>query len=173
MYKHMKLYKHHIIPKHAGGPDTAENIELVTLEQHAARHKQLFEQYGRWQDRAAWLRLSGQMNITEVKKLAQQEGCKLGGKIAGNLRRGQKCSEQACRNMSVGRLGMKLSESHIVNVVAAVSKNWEIVSPHSMVHKIKNKAEFCRENNLTPNSMTLVAQGKQSHHKGWKCQKLH
>ena len=61
----MKKHKHHIIPRHAGGTDHPDNIVELTIEEHADAHRQLYEQYGRWQDRVAWLSLSGIMKEQE------------------------------------------------------------------------------------------------------------
>ena len=55
----MKLtHKHHIIPKHMGGTDDPSNIIELTVEGHAEAHRNLFEEYGNWQDYAAWQGLS-------------------------------------------------------------------------------------------------------------------
>jgi hypothetical protein len=68
-----KLYKHHVIPKHAGGSDDPSNIKLVTLEQHAEEHRLLWEKYNRKQDYIAWKCLSGQMSkedlINEIRSM--------------------------------------------------------------------------------------------------------
>lgn len=61
----MKKHKHHIIPKHAGGTDDITNLVELTIEEHALAHKLLYEKYGRWQDRVAWLSLSGIMKDEE------------------------------------------------------------------------------------------------------------
>ena len=55
-------HKHHIIPKHAGGTDDPSNLVELTIEEHAEAHRVLWETHGRWQDKMAWLALSG--NIT-------------------------------------------------------------------------------------------------------------
>ena len=54
----MKTHKHHIIPKHAGGTDDPSNFIELTVEEHAEAHKKLYEQYGRIQDKVAWLGLA-------------------------------------------------------------------------------------------------------------------
>jgi hypothetical protein len=68
-----KLYKHHIVPRHAGGTDDHSNIKLVTLEQHAEEHRILWEKYGIQEDFIAWRCLSGQISkedaINEVRSL--------------------------------------------------------------------------------------------------------
>lgn len=61
----MITHKHHIIPKHAGGTDELDNLIELTVAEHAEAHRMLYEQYGRWQDRVAWLSLSGIMNNEE------------------------------------------------------------------------------------------------------------
>jgi len=67
----MIYHKHHIIPKHAGGTDDPSNLVKLTVEEHAEAHKLLFEQHGRWQDKVAWLTLSGQMTCAEAIKITQ------------------------------------------------------------------------------------------------------
>ena len=43
-------HKHHIIPRHMGGTDDADNLVVVTVEQHALLHKQLWEDLGNIKD---------------------------------------------------------------------------------------------------------------------------
>lgn len=54
----MKTHKHHIIPKHAGGTNNPSNFIELTIDEHAAAHKKLYEQYGRIQDKVAWMGLA-------------------------------------------------------------------------------------------------------------------
>lgn len=67
---------HHIIPRHAGGTDDLSNLIELSVEEHADAHRKLYEQYGREEDRMAWLALSGQASKTEICVL----GYKLGRK---------------------------------------------------------------------------------------------
>lgn len=63
----MTIYhKHHIVPRHMGGSNDLSNLVTVTIEQHAALHKQLWEDLGHWQDYVAWKVLSGQMTNSEA-----------------------------------------------------------------------------------------------------------
>lgn len=69
------MHKHHKIPRHAGGTDSANNIILLTVEQHADAHKLLWEQHGKLQDKLAWKMLSSK---TEEAELIRVELSKLG-----------------------------------------------------------------------------------------------
>lgn len=52
------------------GTDDPENLVKVTVEQHAALHKQLWEDLGHEEDRIAWLCLSGQITSQDAIKKA-------------------------------------------------------------------------------------------------------
>jgi hypothetical protein len=52
------------------------------------------------------------------------------------------------------------------------SNMYLLTSPEGIIYKIKNLAEFCRNNNLTSTSMCAVSKNKYKHHKGWLCKKL-
>lgn len=65
---------HHIIPKHMGGSNSPENLIKVTVEEHALAHKKLWEEHGFEEDRIAWLALSGQASMDEIKKMRQKLG---------------------------------------------------------------------------------------------------
>ena len=77
---YMKKHKHHIIPRHAGGTDHESNLIELSIEEHAEAHRILYETHGRWQDRVAWLSLSGIMNdkerIYEILKNSNPGGYK-------------------------------------------------------------------------------------------------
>jgi hypothetical protein len=93
----MKKHKHHIIPKHAGGTDDKSNLIELTIEEHAEAHRILYEQYGRWQDRVAWLSLAGimkdQERIYEILKNSNPGGYKLSAETKeklSSMRKGEK-----------------------------------------------------------------------------------
>jgi len=65
------IHKHHIIPKHMGGSDDPSNIIELTIEEHAEAHKKLYEKYGKWEDKVAWLSLTKQITCAEATRLAQ------------------------------------------------------------------------------------------------------
>ena len=121
IYKH----KHHIIPKHAGGSDDPSNIIELTVEEHAEAHRKLYEEHGRWQDRVAWLALSGRIGKDEIIQMKQSEGGKRNKgmvhteetrrKVSESLT-GKPKSEESRRKQSESRKGMVFSEEHKRNL---------------------------------------------------------
>src|ERR1019366_4601217 len=67
---------HHINPKHMGGSNDPSNLIELTIPQHAEAHKLLYVQYGKEEDRIAYLALSGQIGKEEVTRLAIVNGAK-------------------------------------------------------------------------------------------------
>lgn len=57
---------HHIVPKHMGGTDDKSNLQKLTVKQHADAHKKLYEEHGNWQDKSAYMSLSGQHDNKET-----------------------------------------------------------------------------------------------------------
>lgn len=58
MKKKRGYHRHHIIPKHMGGTDDESNLVYLTPEEHAAAHLKLFEEFGHYEDAAAFNSLS-------------------------------------------------------------------------------------------------------------------
>lgn len=99
----MLKHKHHIIPKHMGGSDDPSNLVELTVEEHAEAHRVLYEQYGRLQDKLAWLGLSGQIGKEEIIKLLLVENGKRRG--AANVASGHWASLQS----DAGKIGGAVS----------------------------------------------------------------
>jgi hypothetical protein len=49
-----------------GGTDDPDNLIELSIEEHAEAHKKLFEQYGKLEDRLAWLGLSASIGKDEI-----------------------------------------------------------------------------------------------------------
>jgi len=64
-----QYHMHHIIPKHAGGTDDPSNLVKLTVAEHAEAHRLLWEQYGRPEDKLAWLLLAGKTNEAEAARI--------------------------------------------------------------------------------------------------------
>src|SRR4051812_14269327 len=71
------MHRHHIIPRHMGGIDDPSNIQVLTIADHAEAHRKLYEQHGFWQDKLAWLGLSGAISKQEAARIARSEAQKL------------------------------------------------------------------------------------------------
>jgi hypothetical protein len=89
-------HTHHIIPRHAGGSDDPSNLVELTITEHAEAHKKLYEEYGREEDKLAWLGLSGMIDKEEI--IRQQ--CSLAAKKGNTGRKRPDLSEY---NKSEGR----------------------------------------------------------------------
>lgn len=82
----MITHLHHIIPRHAGGTDEPSNLIRLTIPEHAEAHRLLYEQFGRDEDRLAWMALSGMIGKEQIIREAMLIGAKKGGVIGGRRR---------------------------------------------------------------------------------------
>ena len=76
------MEKHHILPKHMGGTDDPSNIEYITVEEHAEKHRILYEKYGHKWDYLAWKGRTGNIGREEIMKEVYREAGKKGGKLS-------------------------------------------------------------------------------------------
>ena len=172
-------HKHHIIPRHLGGTDDPSNIVHLTIEEHANAHKELYKKHGRWQDRLAWLGLSGQIGKEEMimeifKNRKNRLGAVLSDETKEKIRmakKGVKLSEEHKKKITKGLMGHVQPQSQKDKVAEALSKEYIITDPQGNTHHIKNLNKFCRENNLDQGNMTKVSNGKKGYnqHKGYLC----
>jgi hypothetical protein len=79
-----------------GGSDDPSNLIELTIEEHAAAHLKLYEQYGKREDYVAYRMLSGQASVEEF----MEERASLGGTVqgkrnaeSGHIQRIQKMSD--------------------------------------------------------------------------------
>lgn len=79
----MITHLHHIVPRHVGGSDDPSNLVRLSIAEHAEAHRCLFEEFGRQEDRLAWLALSGMLGQEEIVRQAMLIGAKKGGAIGG------------------------------------------------------------------------------------------
>jgi hypothetical protein len=115
-------HRHHIVPKHAGGTDDLSNIIELSVEEHAQAHKELYEKYGRWQDKCAWLGLSEQIGNDEILQMTSSNGGYHGNKgIAKSKEHRDKISEatklqfkseEAREKLSFAMMGNNNSKNH-------------------------------------------------------------
>ncbi len=137
-------HKHHIVPKHMGGNNHSSNIELVTVTEHAERHRVLYEQHGHWQDKVAWLAISGYIGQEEIiyekfrhfrgKKHSEETKKKMSiSRTNHNPFKGKKHSKETIEKMrlaSTGKknnLGKKWSEEHKEKIRQSNLKRWAAI----------------------------------------------
>tara|TARA_B110000971_G_scaffold203782_1_gene224598 strand:+ start:5007 stop:5606 length:600 start_codon:yes stop_codon:yes gene_type:complete len=72
------FHRHHIIPRHAGGTDDDENLVYLTKEEHAKAHWDLYEKYGKDQDRRAAILVEngGDLNSPELIEWRKESNTK-------------------------------------------------------------------------------------------------
>lgn len=51
------------------------------------------------------------------------------------------------------------------------TRKWKLTSPDNKIFMIENLSKFCKENGLTDSLMIVVANGQQTQHKKWKCER--
>ena len=79
---------HHIVPKHLGGTDDKSNLILLSVEEHAKAHLELFIKYGKQADAWAYNRLIRQNNLPGSSiYVAPNKGKKFSKEI--NLKKGR------------------------------------------------------------------------------------
>lgn len=67
-------HNHHIIPLHAGGPDTKDNKVSLSPTRHAMWHFAEWQLNRRWQDKLAWKGLAGYVSHEDCIENAIRKG---------------------------------------------------------------------------------------------------
>ena len=129
----MKKEKHHIVPRHMGGTDDEDNIEFITVAEHADRHRILFEKYGHKWDYLAWKGRTGHIGREEINHIKWQEAGRKGGKMS-NGTAGYKYTAKQKQNMSDNHAnvsgehnpmyGKKHSEESKIKMREAAKRRW-------------------------------------------------
>ena len=121
---------HHIIPKHMGGTNDPSNLIELTLEEHAEAHKILYELYGKKEDLAAYLGLSGLVNKKEIYQLLLDE------------KRGKPLSNEVKEKISKSLKGRKHTWGHKISATSKKqNKTWLIGNKNASGNKDKPKSE--------------------------------
>lgn len=106
------------------GTNDSSNIIELTIEEHAEAHYLLYLKYSKWQDKIAWLCLSGQITNAEANHMTLVESGKLNvgsnnpmfGKhhtetTKQKMRKPK--SKEAKEKMRLAKLGKSQSQNHI------------------------------------------------------------
>lgn len=148
---------HHILPKHMGGSNDPSNLVELTVEEHAEAHRKLYEEYGRLQDKRAWLGLakimSGEEIIKEIltspkseewkekNRKPKKDKSKYFGNTNAKGNAGKSKSEEHKKKMSLNKLG-KARPDLLGNTHATALKGRKKDSAHqSAINKALNSIE--------------------------------
>jgi hypothetical protein len=134
---------HHIIPKHVGGTDHPSNLIELSIEEHAEAHRKLYDQYGRKQDKLAWMGLSkmigGKEIIIELLKAPKSEEHK---RKISNAHKGMKKNWLLGNTNAKGNAGISKSEEHKRKISKAhkgMIKLWLFGNKHAIALKGRKK----------------------------------
>jgi hypothetical protein len=91
-----------------GGTDDPSNIIELTVEEHANAHRDLYVMHGKYQDKIAWMTLSGQIGQDSAQRGLNEEW----RKNMSRARLGKKLSKEHCKAISRGKKGRKFTDAH-------------------------------------------------------------
>jgi hypothetical protein len=85
----------------------------------------------------------------------------------------QVISESTKLAVSLAHKGKKQSQEWINKKVLSITKKtYQITDPIGNKHIIKNYNKFCKENNLSAGSMSMVLRGTRDNYKGFKIEEV-
>ncbi len=119
-------HKHHIVPRHMGGSDDPSNLIELSVQEHADAHKKLWDQYGKIEDKIAWMCLSGQIDNAEAIRLA-----------GINANTGKIASYETRKKMSISKTGKKRSDQTKINISNALKNKPK--SPKHILNMMGNR----------------------------------
>jgi group I intron endonuclease len=84
--------------------------------------------------------------------------------------KGKKRSQEACKNISESKKGDKHPQFGKFGEFNPTSKIYKVTRPDGLSDIITGFNQYCIDHNLNISNMSRVANGKQKHHKGYKCE---
>ncbi len=134
-----------------GGSNEPENLIELSVEEHAEAHRQLYEKYGRWQDKLAWDCLRGHIVGAAAIKAAQR-----------NFHTPEKKREWSERMSRNRRAGICVNKPDIN------AKQYVVTKPDGTEEIITNLRQWTRANGLNEDSVRNVVAGKRNSIYGYK-----
>lgn len=130
---------HHIIPRHAGGDDSKENLIRLNYKQHTFAHRLLWKTYKSACDLKAWLMMSGQESD---KKLATLKANGKVNVVSGHLDNIRKLANTTVRQEKLKLLHERmLEDGTLYKSIQKAVEAWT-GSHHSEEWKNKRSAEY-------------------------------
>lgn len=161
------LHKHHIIPRYMGGTDDPSNLVELTVEQHAEAHRQLYEQYGNWQDYVAWQGLAKLDANFDAAKQSMIEGGRKGASKSNLRWKDPVLSEKYKKQLSEKMKGRFTGQDKVWN-----GKIYEVTHPDGTVEKVEGLRQWCLDHNYNPNNFGNACLRGNTTNGGFKVRKL-
>lgn len=130
---------HHIIPRHAGGDDSKENLVRLDYKQHTFAHHLLWKVYNKAGDYHAWLMMSGQ---EADSKLANLRAIGKANVVSGHLDRIRPlANNDAQRKHAKGLAKRRIESGELQEAIKKASKAWT-GSNHTVEFKQKKSEQM-------------------------------
>lgn len=163
---------HHIIPKHLGGDDSAENLVLLSPYEHAMAHLKLYKENGLQADAWAYNRLIRQskLNLSEIKYIKPNLGKKFSDEV--NKKKGRSGKDNAMSSPEIREKHKKIMASMVGN---AIFSHKGSANPSAKKVKVNNTIYDCMNSVANAYSVSRVtvrkwikgAKPNQSHNIGF------
>lgn len=99
---------HHIVPLRMGGTNDLDNLKIVTREEHAQEHLELYEKHGDTKDLCAYHMLTGDLGPDKRISVSRMAG-RLGAKIVKENELGI-CTKDPVKRKKWARMGGKAAQ---------------------------------------------------------------
>lgn len=133
--------KHHIIPRHAGGDDSKENLIKLTYRQHIFAHRLLWKAYNKASDLKAWLLMSG---TEESERIANYKAIGMANVVSGHLDKIRKFANTKERQEKLKELNQHKVSSGLAYVYIAMAQEAWKGSSHTEEFK-ENRSRLYKE----------------------------
>lgn len=103
----MKIHYHlhHLVPKHAGGTDSASNLVRVNRAMHTFLHRLRYQETKDYFDLCAANLLSGDWTSEQARRNASAEGCRRSSLVRANAIKNWQDYSKTDRHKETSRLG--------------------------------------------------------------------
>ena len=135
----MILHKHHLVPKHAGGPDTPDNVVLVNVAMHAFLHELRYKEIG---DKRDWLAAQGLRGIIGKEEIVL-ELSKLSRRFIGK-RHSEETKQKISESLRSNEEFVRASAERL-RILGSTSKHKRDPGPATIAASGPNKRQYMRQ----------------------------
>lgn len=126
---------HHIIPRHAGGDDSKENLIRLDYKQHTFAHRLLWKAFKRTSDYMAWLMMAGQ----EVEQVVARGRANVESGLLDRIR--PLANNQAQRAHAKELAQKRIADGTLAEYIKLAQQAWK-GSNHTEEFKRKRSEEY-------------------------------